>query len=75
LFLFKKACYWPETPDGLPCVGPIHGIKGAFVAAGHSVWGILQGPITGKAMAELLLDGESKTLDLTDFDIQRFQED
>jgi len=70
-----QACYWPETPDGLPCVGPIHGIKGAFVAAGHSVWGILQGPITGKAMAELLLDGESKTLDLTDFDIQRFQED
>eukprot|EP00978_Attheya_sp_CCMP212_P028483 scaffold98426_cov70-Attheya_sp.AAC.7 len=39
------ACYWPEIPDGLPCIGPtIHGIKGAFVTAGHPVWGILQGP-------------------------------
>ena len=68
-----QACYWPETPDGLPCIGPVHGVKGAFVAAGHGVWGILQGPVTGKAMAELLLDGTSTTLDLTAFDIQRFE--
>ncbi len=45
------------------------------MAAGHSVWGILQGPITGKAMTELLFDGTSTTLDLASFDIQRFQEE
>ena len=21
-----QACYWPGTPDGLPCIGPVHGI-------------------------------------------------
>ncbi len=74
-FESQKACYWPETPDGLPCIGPIPWVKGAYIAAGHSVWGILQGPITGKAMAELLLDGASTTLDLASFDVQRFQEE
>ena len=68
----KQACYWPETPDGMPCIGPISGIDGAYVAAGHSVWGILQGPITGKALVELMLERKSKTLDLTDFHPNRF---
>ena len=67
-----QACYWPETKVGLPCVGSIPGIKGAFVATGHSVWGILQGPSTGKAMAELLTEGKSVTLDLSVFDVRRF---
>ena len=67
-----QACYWPESPDGLPCIGPIPGISGAFMATGHSVWGILQGPITGKAVAELILNGESSTLDLTPFGLERF---
>jgi len=67
-----QACYWPETPDGVPLIGPIPGVEGAFVATGHSVWGILQGPITGKAMAEVLLDGKANSLDLTLFDAKRF---
>ena len=70
----KQVCYWPEIPDGLPLIGAIPRIPGAFVAAGHSVWGILQGPATGKAMAELLLDGESQCLDLTPFHVERFQD-
>mmetsp|Transcript_10550 Transcript_10550/g.16219 ORF Transcript_10550/g.16219 Transcript_10550/m.16219 type:complete len:371 (+) Transcript_10550:88-1200(+) len=68
----KQACYWPETPDGLPFIGTIPGINGAYVAAGHSVWGILQGPATGLSMSELLLDGKSTTVDLTSFDLRRF---
>mmetsp|Transcript_7359 Transcript_7359/g.13237 ORF Transcript_7359/g.13237 Transcript_7359/m.13237 type:complete len:372 (-) Transcript_7359:376-1491(-) len=67
-----QACYWPETPDGYPLIGPIPGVQGGFVAAGHSVWGILQGPVTGKAVAELLIDGSSTTLDLDSFSLQRF---
>ena len=68
----QQVCYWPETPDGLPLLGPIPGIKGAFVATGHSVWGILQGPASGKAMAELIVEGESKCLDLSEFILDRF---
>ena len=51
------ACYRPVTGDGLPLIGPINGVDGAFVATGHSVWGILNAPATGEAMAELVLDG------------------
>jgi glycine/D-amino acid oxidase-like deaminating enzyme len=71
----QQVCYWPETPDGLPLIGAIPGVPGAFVATGHSVWGILQSPATGMAMAELLLDGESKCLDLGRFQVDRFPDD
>lgn len=35
--------------------------------AGHSVWGILQGPATGKGLAELIVNGKSDCVDLTPF--------
>jgi len=66
-----QACYWPETPDGLPLIGPLAGVPGAFVVTGHSVWGICQGPATGKAVAELLLDGKSTSVDLGHFRVDR----
>lgn len=69
-----QACYWPDTLDGLPIIGPIPCMKGAFVASGHSVWGILQGPATGLALSELLLDGKSTALDLQPFRVERFEE-
>jgi glycine/D-amino acid oxidase-like deaminating enzyme len=38
-----SACYLPESQDGLgPLMGRLPGVGGAFVAAGHSCWGILQ---------------------------------
>ena len=45
--------------DGLPLIGPISDVKGAYVATGHSVWGILNAPATGEAMTELILDGRA----------------
>ncbi|KAL3937811.1 MAG: hypothetical protein SGBAC_007158 [Bacillariaceae sp.] len=71
----KQVCYWPETPDGLPildCVQDFLGGDSTYIAAGHSVWGILQGPISGKAMSELILDGEASCVDLTPFQLERF---
>jgi glycine/D-amino acid oxidase-like deaminating enzyme len=38
------------------------------VATGHSVWGILNAPATGEAMAELIVDGAARTVDLSRFD-------
>jgi glycine/D-amino acid oxidase-like deaminating enzyme len=46
-----------------------------YVAAGHNCWGILWGPVCGQAMAELILDGHSSTLDLGPFDPHRFEWD
>lgn len=65
--LARQACYRPVTEDGLPLIGAVPGVSGAYVATGHSVWGILNAPATGEAMAELLTDGEAR-LDLSPFD-------
>jgi glycine/D-amino acid oxidase-like deaminating enzyme len=65
--LAAQACYRPVTRDGLPLLGAVPGIGGAYVATGHSVWGILNAPASGEAMAELILDGASR-LDLAAFD-------
>ena len=36
--------------------------------AGHSVWGILNAPATGEAMAQLIVDGAAHAVDLAPFD-------
>jgi glycine/D-amino acid oxidase-like deaminating enzyme len=64
----RQACFRPITRDGLPLIGRVPGVAGAYVATGHSVWGILNAPATGEAMAELIVDGAARTLDLTPFD-------
>jgi glycine/D-amino acid oxidase-like deaminating enzyme len=69
--LARQACYRPVTRDGLPLVGRVPGIAGAYVATGHSVWGILNAPATGEAMAELITDGAAHTVDLSPFDPAR----
>jgi glycine/D-amino acid oxidase-like deaminating enzyme len=33
-----QACYRPVTRDGLPLMGAVPGVAGAYVATGHSVW-------------------------------------
>ncbi len=48
-------------------MGSVPGTSGLYVATGHSVWGILNAPATGEAMAELVLDGRTR-LDLAAFD-------
>ena len=68
----EQACHLPCSPDGLPVVGRVPGVGGAFVATGAGCWGILCAPATGLAMAELILDGTAKSLDLTPFDPARF---
>jgi glycine/D-amino acid oxidase-like deaminating enzyme len=54
--LARQACYRPVTRDGLPLIGPVPGVAGAYIATGHSVWGIPNAPATGEAMAELIVE-------------------
>jgi glycine/D-amino acid oxidase-like deaminating enzyme len=68
----RQACYRPVTTDGVPLIGAIPGAPGAFVATGHSVWGILNAPATGEAMADLVLSGKARHVDLAPFDPARF---
>lgn len=61
----KQACYLPTVTRGAggPLVGKIK--DGLYVAAGHSCWGICLGPGTGKVMSELILEGKSKSADIS----------
>src|SRR6202047_1173843 len=64
----RQPCHRPITRDGLPFIGRVPGVEGAYIATGHSVWGILNAPATGEAMAELISDGAAHTIDLSPFD-------
>ncbi|KAL0543098.1 hypothetical protein IC582_018185 [Cucumis melo] len=68
----EQACFLPCTDDDLPVIGKLPGVSECYVATGHSCWGILNGPATGAAMAELILDGESVIVDLNRFSPARF---
>lgn len=63
----RQACFRPVTDDGLPLMGAVPGVDGAYVATGHSVWGMLNAPATGEAMSELILDGTARHVDLAPF--------
>ena len=67
----RQACFRPATEDGLPLIGALPGIEGAYVATGHSVWGMLNAPATGEAMSELILDGAARRVDLAPFAPER----
>jgi glycine/D-amino acid oxidase-like deaminating enzyme len=69
----RQACYRPPTQDGLPLIGKVPSVEGAYVATGHNVWGILNAPATGEALSELIADGVACTTDLTPFDPMRVQ--
>lgn len=69
----RQACFRPVTEDGLPLIGAVPGVEGAWVASGHSVWGMLNAPATGEAMAELILDGATGHVPLRPFDPRRLK--
>ncbi len=46
------------TPDNLPIIGPVDGIQGYLLATGFSGHGFCLGPIVGKLLSELVVDGE-----------------
>ena len=67
----RQACYRPVTDDGLPLIGRVLGMAGAYVATGHGPWGMLNAPATGLALAELIVDGAASLVDLSPFDPSR----
>ncbi|KAI8617639.1 FAD dependent oxidoreductase [Chytriomyces sp. MP71] len=64
----RQACFLPATADGVPLIGRVDGFSNLLVGTGNSVWGILNGPATGRALAEMIVFGESRSLDLDEFD-------
>jgi glycine/D-amino acid oxidase-like deaminating enzyme len=69
--LEARACHRPVSADGLPLLGRVPGVAGAYVATGHGPWGILNGPASGEALAGLVADGEARAVDLGAYDPAR----
>jgi glycine/D-amino acid oxidase-like deaminating enzyme len=69
----RQACFRPVTQDGLPLIGKVPLTVGAYLATGHNVWGILNAPATGEALAELIAEGVASSTDLSPFDPIRLQ--
>jgi sarcosine oxidase, subunit beta len=62
------------TPDSRPLLGEISAIRGLYVCAGFSGMGFKISPAIGVVMSELVLDGHSKTVDMSAFCAHRFAE-
>ncbi|MBI4641720.1 MAG: FAD-binding oxidoreductase [Candidatus Tectomicrobia bacterium] len=52
------AGYIDTTPDAVPVLGEVPSLQGFIFATGFSGHGFAMGPIVGKLMAELILDGK-----------------
>lgn len=61
----------PCIADGLPVIGPVPGVRGLFIATGHAMLGLTLGPITGKIVAECVLD-EKPSVALDALRVDRF---
>ncbi len=61
----------PASTDGLPIIGESSRVPGVVLALGHYRNGILLAPITGRAVAEMILDGRRDPL-LDPFSPSRF---
>jgi glycine/D-amino acid oxidase-like deaminating enzyme len=61
------------TPDAHPIFGATP-VQGYYIVTGFSGHGFMHGPIAGKLMAEIILDGKASTLDVSMLDLARFSE-
>jgi sarcosine oxidase, subunit beta len=61
------------TPDAHPIFGQTP-VAGFYLVAGFSGHGFMHGPISGKLLAECILDGKFLSLDVSMLDLARFQE-
>jgi glycine/D-amino acid oxidase-like deaminating enzyme len=53
--LRTRACPRPQSFDGRPLLGPLPGVEGLHVAAGHGPWGISLGPGSARLVADAVL--------------------
>ncbi len=58
----RQACYLPQVEGAVagPLIGHT-GTKGLYLAAGHTCWGIQNGPATGRLLSEFVFEGKAKS--------------
>jgi sarcosine oxidase subunit beta len=71
--LGRWAGLYEVTPDAHPILGASP-VEGFWIVAGFSGHGFMHGPIAGKLMAEFVLEGRPRTVDVSQLDLARFTE-
>lgn len=66
-----RAGLYENTPDHHAILGSCE-IEGLYLANGFSGHGVMHSPASGRALAEIILDGESKFLDVSCLNSSRF---
>ena len=67
------AGYIDAAPDLVPVLGEVPGLRGFVLATGFSSHGFAMGPIAGRLVSELVVDGKP-SLDIAAFRFARFAE-
>ncbi|HEY5729588.1 MAG TPA: FAD-binding oxidoreductase [Anaerolineales bacterium] len=73
----SRASHWAGLYEVTPDAHPVYGktrVDGFLVCAGFSGHGFMHGPISGKLMSELILDGTFSSVDVSMLDLSRFDE-
>jgi sarcosine oxidase, subunit beta len=73
----SRVSHWAGLYEVTPDAHPIYGktdVEGFLVCTGFSGHGFMHGPVSGKLMSELILDGTFSTLDISMLDLARFEE-
>jgi len=60
------------TPDAMPIIGAAPQVEGLFIVAGFSGHGFQHSPAAGRALAEIIVNGDARNLDMTPFSFDRF---
>jgi glycine/D-amino acid oxidase-like deaminating enzyme len=60
------------TPDGNAILGPVPGLDRVYVATGFSGHGFMHSPAAGQLIAELILDGAARSVDIAPLGLDRF---
>jgi D-amino-acid dehydrogenase len=59
--IMSRWCHWrPMTPDGLPVIGVTPWVQNVWIATGHGMLGLTQGPSTGKLLADWISEGRPR---------------
>lgn len=69
--------HWAGLYEVSPDAHPIYGktpVEGFFIVGGFSGHGFMHGPVSGKLMSEIILEGKAATLDVSQLDLARFVE-
>ena len=61
------------TPDRHPILGPAPGVAGFYLANGFSGHGFQHAPIVGKLLAEMIVEGVARTVDVSSLGLERFR--